>query len=247
MFKFFKKDEPEVMFESVNYAVRKYAPIRPAAEFVPEKFKKLPTKLKSGDHRIDDIFSIKVCPGLQDYMGMGWVIPAWCDIEITPQGSDFPLVRYSEPTMKQGFHHQEQLGDFLDTKFKNRHAVKLDNPWLTYAKDGWSCMYLPMSYHENQGFYALPGVIDHDKGALQSPINIMISTDEKFVIKQGTPIVQVVPFKRQVVTARTGDVREKTKKRFDAIRTLHSMTFKGWRKLISDAKRFKVDAHDTEL
>ena len=108
-------------------------------------------------------------------------------------------------------------------------------------------MYLPMSYHENQGFYALPGVIDHDKGALQSPINIMISTDEKFVIKQGTPIVQVVPFKRQVVTARTGDVREKTKKRFDAMRTLHSMTFKGWRKLISDAKRFKVDAHDTEL
>ena len=36
-----KKDEPKVYFETENWAVRKYAPIKPASDFIPSQWKKL--------------------------------------------------------------------------------------------------------------------------------------------------------------------------------------------------------------
>ena len=236
----------QIYFETDNYAVRKYAPIRPASEYIPSKFKNLPTKIKDGDHRIDDIFSVKICPGIQDYIGLGYVIPAWCDMEFIPDNDEI-FVRYSDPNNNHALHHKEQIGNFLDTKFKVRTPVKLDNPWLTYAEKNWSILYLPMLYHEDQNFEAVPGVIDHDKGALKSPINIMVKESKQFIIKQGTPLVQVIPFQRQPVIVRTGKVRSSTVERLHAITSLFSMTFKGWRKFMSEKKLFKVDSNDTEL
>ena len=238
--------KPQIYFETNNYAVRKFAPIKPASEFVPEKFRNLPTKIKEGDHRIDDIFSVKICPGIQDYIGLGYVIPAWCDMEFIPNNDEM-FVRYSDPNNTHAVHYKDQIGDFLDTKFKVRTPIKLDNPWLTYAEKNWSILYLPMLYHEDQNFEAVPGVIDHDKGALVSPINIMVKEHKQFEIKQGTPIVQAIPFQRQVVTARTGKVRTSTLDRLNAINSLFSMTFKGWRKFMTEKKIFKVDSNDTKL
>ena len=238
--------KPQIYFETNNYAVRKFAPIKPASEFVPEKFRNLPIKIKEGDHRIDDIFSVKICPGIQDYIGLGYVIPAWCDMEFIPNNDEM-FVRYSDPNNTHAVHYKDQIGDFLDTKFKVRTPNKLDNPWLTYAEKNWSILYLPMLYHEDQNFEAVPGVIDHDKGALVSPINIMVKEHKQFLIKQGTPIVQAIPFQRQVVTARTGKVRTSTLDRLNAINSLFSMTFKGWRKFMTEKKIFKVDSNDTKL
>ena len=191
-------------------------------------------------------FSVKICPGIQDYIGLGYVIPAWCDMEFIPNNDEM-FVRYSDPNNTHAVHYKDQIGDFLDTKFKVRTPIKLDNPWLTYAEKNWSILYLPMLYHEDQNFEAVPGVIDHDKGALVSPINIMVKEHKQFLIKQGTPIVQAIPFQRQVVTARTGKVRTSTLDRLNAINSLFSMTFKGWRKFMTEKKIFKVDSNDTKL
>ena len=40
-----KKEEPKVYFETENWAVRKYAPIRPASEFMPGPWKQMPLLL----------------------------------------------------------------------------------------------------------------------------------------------------------------------------------------------------------
>ena len=59
--------------------------------------------------------------------------------------------------------------------------------------------------------------------------------------------MQAIPFQRQVVTARTGKVRTSTLDRLNAINSLFSMTFKGWRKFMTEKKIFKVDSNDTKL
>ena len=79
----------------------------------------------------------------------------------------------------------------MEGKFKVRGAVKLDNPWFTWNKPGWSTLYLPMYYHE-RNWEAVPGLMDHDLGAPQSPINIMLKKIEKTEIKMGEPIVQAI-------------------------------------------------------
>ena len=244
---FWKKNKPDVIFECSNWAIRKYAPIRPSSEFVPDKFKNLPTTLKKEEYPRDNIYSIKICPGLQDYIGHGYVIPAWCDMDVKIDSNNHPHVTYSDPELKHATHYPEQVGDFLDTKFPIRTPVKLDNPWFTYTKKDWSIMYLPMHFHENPYFEAIPGVIDHDKGPGRTPLNIMLKTNKDFMIKQGTPLVQMIPYKRQVVTARSGILSNKTIDRYNSLIKTRFLTFKGWRWFMTEKKHFKIDQHDLEI
>jgi hypothetical protein len=246
MFDFLKKKQPEIVFECDNWSTRKYSPIRPAAEFIPEKFKNLPSTITKGQYAVNNVYSVKLCPGLQDYIGCGFVIPAWCDIQVKIENGH-PNVRYSNPELKHTFHPPEQMGNFLDTKFPVRTPIKLDNPWLTYSKKDWSVMYIPLNLHENPYFEAVPGVIDHDITTPHSPINIMLKTDQDFIIKQGTPLVQLIPFKRQVVTARTGSTRSNTINRLNALVKTRFMSFNGWREFMSEKKHYKIDSHDLEI
>jgi len=247
VFNFLKKDKPEIIFECDNWVTRKYSPIRPAAEFIPEKFNKMPAVLKKEEHARDNMYSVKICPGLQDYIGHGYVIPAWCDMEFKIDDNNHPHLTYSDPSLKHAVHYPEQVGDFLDTKFPIRTPVKLDNPWFTYTKKDWSIMYLPMHFHENPYFEAIPGVSDHDRGPGRSPLNIMLKTNKDFTIKQGTPLVQMIPFKRQTVTARSGDLQEKTINRYHSLIKTRFLTFKGWRWFMTEKKQFKIDQHDLEI
>ena len=245
MFNLFKKT-PEINFECDNWAVRKYAPITPASNFLPTRFKNLPAFVDKQTHMIDSIKTVKACPGIKDYLSLGYVIPAWCDMEFTPQGDNI-FGRYSDPTYNNAIHSKEQIGDFLEKKYRVRTPLKLDNPWRTWSKKGWSILYLPMFYHEDVNFEAMPGIIDHDLGGLHSPINVMLKENKYTFIKQGDPLVQMIPIKRDPVLLRTGNASELAWIRNNAITAMHKMTFKGWTKLMRDHKRYNIDAHDTDL
>lgn len=244
----FKKEEPVINFACQSWGVRKYAPIQPAGKFFPDKFKELSPYYKKEQYNIDSHKTVRSCPGITDYMSMGYVIPAWCDITIepTPDGKHI-ITRYSDDMYNDAYHPEEQLGKFMEKKFAVRGAVKLDNPWFTWNKSGWSTLYLPMYYHEGKNWEAVPGVMDHDLGAPQSPINIMLKEIKPTVIKMGEPIVQVIPFKREKQVARTMELNETVMKRQWAISSLHKMTYAGWIKWVKAKKLYTVDAHDTEL
>lgn len=244
----FSKKTPVINFATQNWGVRKYAPIQPAGKFFPEKFMKVDPLFEKGQHNIDHKKTIRACPGITDYMSMGYVIPAWCDIEIhpTPDGMHIET-RYSDPMYNDAYHHDDQLQGFMNEVFKVKGAVKLDNPWFTWNKPGYSTMYLPMYYHEGKNWEAVPGVMDHDLGAPQSPINIMLKEIKPTIIKMGEPIVQVIPFKREHMIAKTMEMDETVMKRQWAISSLHKMSYTGWIKWVKAKKLYTVDAHDTNL
>ena len=237
----------QVYFETDNWAVRKYSPIRPAREFIPEKFSSMPAFVDKQNHMIDSIKTVRACPGISEYFGLGYVIPAWCDIEIYPMPNGDVRARYSDPKYNHAIHSPQQLNQFMEKTFKVRSPVKLDNPWYTYTAKGWSLLYLPMLYHEEQNWQAMPGIIDHEIGTLQSPINIMLNEPVKTLIKQGDPLCQVIPIYREEVSARTGDIRPSTHVRNTGIIRSMFMSFKGWTKLMREHKRYRIDMHDTDL
>ena len=240
--------KPILFFETENWAVRKHAPIRPAKEFMPEAWKNMPTYTKKATHLIDSDKSVKACPGIGDFMSMGYVIPAWCDIEITP-GQDGLSVstRYSDPNYNSAYHPVDQISKDLLKNFGVRAAVKLDNPWKMWAADGWTLMYLPMFYFEDRNFEAIPGVIDHDMGALVNPINIMLKEIKPTTIKLGDPLCQVIPIKRETVVARTGQLSDTAVNRHNAISQLKNIVFAGWTRWQHAKKDYVVDAHDLHL
>lgn len=249
MWPFKKKIDHQVFFACEDWAIRKYAPIQSAKNFMPPAFKNMDTFLHKSVHAIDSVKTVKSCPGIIDYCTAGFVIPAWCDIELNPTPDGRQVVaRYSHPKFKHAVHPPEQLQDLLINKFSVRTAVKLDNPWAMWAAEGYSLMYLPMYYYDDtRNWEAVPGWIDHDLGAVKNPINIMLKEIKYTKIAVGEPLVQVVPIKREEITAYSGDIDQVAYRRQTAMSFLHSMTFSGWIRHMRDKKSYTVDAHDLEL
>lgn len=249
MWPFKKKEKHQIYFTTPDWAIRKYSPIEPAGKYLPLSFKNMDPMLIRKKHMVDSVKTVRACPGILDYCQAGFVVPAWCDIEMqpSPDGQNVS-VRYSQPKYNQGSHKPDVIQNFMSHKFGVRMAVKLDNPWSIWAAEGYSLLYLPMYYYDDtRNWEAIPGWIDHDIGAISSPFNIMLKEPKYTMIKQGEPILQIIPIKREPVTAYTGDINRTTVSRYNNISYLHDMSFSGWIKHIRDTKIWKVDAHDTEL
>lgn len=247
---FKKKAKYQVYFTTDEWAIRKYAPIQSAKNFLPIAFKNMDTYLIRKKHAIDSVKTVKSCPGIVDFCSAGFVIPAWCDIELTPTPDGNQVyIRYSHEKFKHGDHPPEMLQDFMKTKFGVRMSVKLDNPWSMWTDNGYSLMYIPMFYYDDaRNWEALPGWIDHDVAVVaKNPINIMLKECKPTFIKMGEPLVQVIPVKREDIVAYMGEDNEITAKRHAGLSYLHKMLFSGWIKYMRTKKSYTVDEHDTEL
>lgn len=250
MWPFKKKKKYQIHFTCNEWAIRKYAPIQPAKNFPPLAFKEMDAILAKGQHPLYNRKTVKSCVGIIDYYSTGFVIPAWCDIEIMPSPDGRNVnVRYSHPKFKHEAHPPEVLQTLMSHKFGVRNAIKLDNPWSVWTEEGYGVMYLPMYYYDDsRNWEAIPGWVDFDLSNVSNPINIMLKEPKHTIIRQGEPLVQLVPIKREKIEAYTGDHEKTSASRYLGASYLKMMSFNGWIKHIRDkSKLYIVDAHDTEL
>jgi hypothetical protein len=248
MWPFKKKLEHQIYFACDEWAIRQHAPIRPASEFLPPAFKDMALYYKKSAKPIDSDKTVKSCPGIIDYCSTGFVIPAWCDIEIEPGPNGRVVTRYSHPKYKEGAQPKDALQGFMGNKFKFGTPVKLDNPWTVWAAKGYSLFWQPMYYYDDsRNWEAIPGIIDHDKVPLIQPINIMLKQPKTTVIKMGEPLVQVIPLKREEITAFSGELTQSMIKRHNSLSYLKEMSFTSWVRHIREKKSYTVDVHDIEL
>jgi hypothetical protein len=245
---FNKKQEPIIEFSCREWAIRKYAPVLPAVNFLPEEFKALPTgQLCPFDpYHQSDLISARICPALNQYMGAGYVIPAWQDMEIKFDQAGNWHMNFSNPEYPNSIHPEEQFQGLLEDRFKFRTAIKLMNPWSIKTKPGYSIMWMPMFYH-NANFQALPAVLDTDTLPNDMPINIMLFEKKDTLIKMGDPLVQIIPFKREDISAVSREYNERDAKRLRSLHGLRLLTRFSWRPFIKNKIKYFLDRKDTEL
>ena len=101
-------------------------------------------------------------------------------------------------------HNIDQLGgkkSFPVKKNGNFSFLKILNPWIIKTPPGYSCLFIPPVLNENDYFSIIPAIVDTDKFSHFVNFPIIINADKypKFdmMFKQGTPYVQVIPFKRE--------------------------------------------------
>ena len=100
-------------------------------------------------------------------------------------------------------HPVEQLGEkcpFVE-KNKNLPFHKLLNPWIIKTPPGYSCLFLPPMNNSDNRFSIIPGIVDTDTFISEINFPIIINGDKypilDTVIESGTPLAQVIPFKRE--------------------------------------------------
>jgi len=128
---------------------------------------------------------------------------------ITTQETAVDAHNYNTPLFVRGHnisgatnHPIEQLEGAPFIKQNGKMSFqKILNPWTIKTPKGYSCLFLnPMNNKEQDLFSIIPGIVQTDEFPQEVNFPIIINYEKygpkEFIIKKGTPYVQVIPFKR---------------------------------------------------
>jgi len=99
-------------------------------------------------------------------------------------------------------HPIKQVGNKCPFTQKNKNLPfhKIMNPWTIKTPSGYSCLFLPPLNNSDDRFSIVPAIVDTDSYANEINFPFVVNGDKypilKSTIKEGTPFVQVIPFKR---------------------------------------------------
>ena len=99
-----------------------------------------------------------------------------------------------------GHNPQQIKGSPLAQKNLDVHVQKILNPWYIKTAPGYSCLFLPPLNNTDSRFSIIPGIVNTDKFESRINFPFIVNGDKyphlKDTIEEGTPYVQVIPFKR---------------------------------------------------
>jgi hypothetical protein len=122
----------------------------------------------------------------------------------------------------------------------NQHPYpKWINPWSIETPKGYSCLFIPPVHGGNEYFQIAEGIVDTDR--YTSPVNfpfVLKDTEFTGLIPAGTPMVQIIPFKRDSWKQELGsEINEK--KSTETTRLLSSQFYDRYKKMFWTSKSFK--------
>jgi hypothetical protein len=148
--------------------------------------------------------TIKRCMPVFDAITSGYIITLPVDVYVSikngAQHFEWPALGIIE------FHPIEQAPYHPERK---PHAYpKWRNYWSIKTPKGYSCLFT-QPFHRESVFTILPGIVDTDNYTV--PVNFpFVINDPNFegLIPKGTPIAQVIPFKRDSWKMKIGSKKE---------------------------------------
>lgn len=195
---------PKILFNYFNdFAYNVAERPAPANKFIPNWHKEMATyapnemepwgnKLSVKDSGTNT--TAKKCIPMLDAISGGYIVPLWADVHVkqTPQGPYLSWKVDKEVFALHGSPHPGMptpLG-FHPMVFKYATYFRIETP------EGYSTMIRPPAGHYNLPIEVVPAVVDTDKSVIDSNFPCWFRTDFEGVIEMGTPIAQVIPFKR---------------------------------------------------
>ena len=199
---------PTIDFTTFNEeTLRNFKPVL-AKSVMPSWWKKMKIFQSIRGRRIQ---TIRACPAMHDWTKSGWYLLANRDMEILCGSErDFTSTKFAtkDPSGKK-YESPTHPSDQFDNAFdyiedgefgQVKDAFKMRNAWNIITPPGYSCFYLDPFLFQNNHFATWQGVIDTDDFNVNqdnSQIIFYPKVDYSFVIPEGTPLVQIIPFKRE--------------------------------------------------
>lgn len=198
---------------------------QPARKTVPKWYKDMEEFISGSKppmgYQAQNELTIKKCMPVFDAITTGYILPAYCDISVnnpqlnTPASFEWsnkqiPEVITFHPAYQLQISNKEEntiVGGYKD-KFISEPAPKWRNIWSIRTPKGYSCLFLNPLHRPHNGFTFLEGIVDTD--SYVNPVNFPFLFDKSFVgtIEAGTPLIQVIPFRRDDFKMRIGDAND---------------------------------------
>ena len=198
---------PEIAFIPSSSKLEGIAPYpEPTAAIkdIPNWYKKQPSYLDGKKELIDGHYhaTVKKCLAIFDSMTAGYLLKAPCDIFIdtteNPMKINIPAELLQHTPYVVAGHAEEQVSHMpIDKDFYIGSILRIHPLWVVKTEPGYSCLFTQPLPITDSPIHAVAGIVDTDEFASDGHLSFFVKKDFKGIIKQGTPLVQVIPFKRE--------------------------------------------------
>jgi len=138
--------------------------------------------------------TFKKCVPMLDALTSGYIIPLWSDVQIK-QTITGPRITW-RTTLDVFEQHGENSQHVETPPGYTNNVFKFMNKWIPNTPSGYSVLVLPPVGYRNLPFKAIEAVLDSDKASLEPLFPMWIKEGFEGVVEKGTPLVQLIPFKR---------------------------------------------------
>ena len=136
----------------------------------------------------------KKCVPLLDGLSSGYIVPLWADVMIEIKNNT-PLIYWK--TLKNIFElHGDSTKNIVPPAGYTNIVYKYLNCWIPQTPKGYSCLILSPLGYGDLPFKAVPAIVDTDRSTLELIFPMWIKKDFEGIVEKGTPMVQIIPFKR---------------------------------------------------
>jgi hypothetical protein len=204
-----------IVFTPINESASSIvSPPVPAATMIPNWYKEqealIGDKLVLSESGTPNS-TVKKCMPVLDDMTAGYLILAPCDIVVSyDQENNSPAFSWSLDIDGQSnvaasdktippviaSHSTAQISSVPVPSWYSKFPFKFNNYYRVSTPPGYSCLFRHPSWRFDLPFFTLSGLVDTDKHPV--PVNFPFLMVDKWegIIELGTPICQVIPFRR---------------------------------------------------
>ena len=256
-----------IVFTNTIGIPEKFYP-KPASAFIPDWYKDMESyiyKEKAPNGRGQTNATIKRCMPVFDAITAGNILTTYTDVYVSQKKAKYADQNYFEKTGKTKFLTKDQIKkkklkesnpyyewpSYMPIEFhiieqapshpnNNGHIEypKWVSPWGIKTPTGYSTLFIPPMHHPSI-FTILEGVVDTD--TYTSPVNfpfVLKDTSFEGLIPAGTPMAQVIPFKRDSWSMKIGDITDAEKLYKDHI-LLRTRLFDSYKSQFRATKEYK--------
>jgi|LakMenEpi03Aug12_release.lakeMendotaPanAssembly.Ray.scaffolds.fasta_scaffold252024_3 hypothetical protein len=220
-------------------------PVKPASSFLPEWYKNAPQyrndKKEIIESTVATMGTIKKCIPVFDSLTSGYIITTHVDVWVKQKdvGGNKKMPFYFYPDYDPISLHDIDQVKYHPLSDGDMPLPKWNSPWSIKTPKNYSCLFISPLNNPNNFFTIIPGIVDTD---MYTPIiNFpFVLNDKTFegLIPAGTPIAQVLPFKRDSWKMEFGNQKEikEQRQKFNKVR---STIFDSYKKMFWSKKEFK--------
>jgi len=149
------------------------------------------------------------CPGITDFLKTGYILPAWTDMSFRKYNSEIIFnMADNFPNIHHGVHVSDQYKGMDESQLPLSVGFhKVTTPWIVKTSPGISLIITHPYWSRNKTFTTVSAVVHSDKAPLdlkwffefnqELPDTPNIVNIEHQIIKRGTPLILLIPFKRE--------------------------------------------------
>jgi hypothetical protein len=227
----------KIIFTNVGNIPSEFEP-KPASKYIPNWYKDLESYMfgeKKPNGGGTTTATAKRCMPIFDAINAGYIIVSPADVYVSQRDGQ-PYYEWAHFGLIS-FHPKEQAPEH-----PNRNGLEAFPKWINYwaikTPKGYSTMFVA-PFHRESVFSILPGVVDTD--TYTGPVNFPFTlNDPKFegIIPAGTPIAQVIPFKREGWKMSLGGEKELIEQN-QVITKLQTRFFDRYKSMFRTSKEYK--------